>query len=174
MSKLSNNLTLPNLSQEPNSPDDGDVVVFIQDNSIYTKDSLGNIVGPLRSGGSSYLVYTAIVNQVSDSEPEVLVLENTLGVDLVWSRERTGLYTAVGQGAFPINTSRVVVVGQSYLAGGFGTGLFSQNGSFAISYTIPDANTMSWETNQFNDNSASDGAFCGQYIEIRVYPEPAE
>lgn len=46
----------------------------------------------INTGGSSYLVYTALFTQTGTNAPVVTVLENTLGQSVVWSRSGVGDY----------------------------------------------------------------------------------
>jgi len=48
----------------------------------------------------SYKVYTALLNQKGTDAPTAIVLENTLGGDLTWSRSSDGIYEATLSGAF--------------------------------------------------------------------------
>lgn len=47
----------------------------------------------------SYLVYTAIVQQVGTNTPGVIVLENTIG-EIVWAYNSVGIYDGTLVGAF--------------------------------------------------------------------------
>ncbi len=49
----------------------------------------------------SYKVYTALLTQTGTSDPTSVVLENTLGGDIVWSRVTDGQYLGTLNGAFP-------------------------------------------------------------------------
>jgi len=54
-------------------------------------------------GGSSYLVYTALLTQSGTDAPVANVLENTLGGTVVWARDNAGSYTATLSNAFTAN-----------------------------------------------------------------------
>lgn len=56
-----------------------------------------------QSGGSSYLLYTALLSQTGTDAPVATVLENTLGGTVVWTRDGTGLYSGTLSQAFPLN-----------------------------------------------------------------------
>ena len=54
-------------------------------------------------GSSSYLVYTALLSQSGTDAPVATVLQNTLGGDVVWTRNTLGIYDGTLLGAFPAN-----------------------------------------------------------------------
>jgi hypothetical protein len=64
--------------------------------------NLDNLIQSIGGGGTSYKKYVALLSQVGEEDPEVIVLENTIG-NIVWAREGTGYYTATLIGAFPTN-----------------------------------------------------------------------
>lgn len=55
----------------------------------------------LGGGTPSYKVYTALLNQTGATEPTAIVLDNTLGGNVIWTRDGVGIYTATLIGAFP-------------------------------------------------------------------------
>ncbi len=52
------------------------------------------------SGGSSYLVYTALLTQTGTDAPVATVLQNTLGGTVVWTYEDFATYQGTLTGAF--------------------------------------------------------------------------
>jgi hypothetical protein len=54
----------------------------------------------LAGGGSSYLVYTALLSQDGTDAPVATVLQNTLGGTVVWTRTGVGDYTGTLAGVF--------------------------------------------------------------------------
>ncbi len=59
-------------------------------------ENLRNRVKALESGGGGgvpYLTYVAEIDQSGTANPTALVRENTLGVDVVWTRGGVGSYT---------------------------------------------------------------------------------
>lgn len=50
-----------------------------------------------------YKVYTALLTQSGTDAPVATVLENTLGGDVVWTRDGTGQYRGTLNGAFTFN-----------------------------------------------------------------------
>jgi hypothetical protein len=72
-----------------------------------------NPPGESSPGGSSYLVYTALLSQTGTNAPVATVLENTLGTTIVWTRDDVGEYI----GTFTISpTAKLYVGGQSNIA----------------------------------------------------------
>lgn len=59
-------------------------------------DEQGNVLKP-------YKVYTALLTQSGTNAPIATVLENTLGGDIVWSRDDIGVYYGTLVGAFTEN-----------------------------------------------------------------------
>lgn len=55
----------------------------------------------------NYKKYVAIFNQNEEEHPVVTVLENTLGQNIIWSREGRGRYIGFLQEAFPINRTYI-------------------------------------------------------------------
>lgn len=62
-------------------------------------DSIATVSGG--GGGSSYLVYTALLSQSGTDAPTVTVLENTLGGTVVWTWEDVGFFRGTLTSAFP-------------------------------------------------------------------------
>ena len=48
----------------------------------------------------NYKVYTAIINQTGTNDPVPIVLENTLGWPIIWTRNSIGEYYGSNYGAF--------------------------------------------------------------------------
>jgi len=55
------------------------------------------------TGSSSYLVYVALLSQDLTADPVAIVLQNTLGGTVVWTRDSIGYYIGTLSGAFPVN-----------------------------------------------------------------------
>lgn len=70
----------------------------------YVKTGVKNTIN---TGGSSYLVYTALIAQNNAEDPIATVLENTLGGTVVWTRNFMGSYSGTLEGAFP-NTRTIM------------------------------------------------------------------
>lgn len=106
-----------------------------------------------------YKVYTAILTQIGNAAPSAVVLENTLGGTVVWSRTGTGVYTATLNGAFPLGKTTVMPF--------FGT----INGGVNLSQTISgvrlDNNSVGIRTSA--GSTLTDVLLLDATIEIRVY-----
>jgi hypothetical protein len=115
---------------------------------------------------TNYKVYTALINQEGTNDPIVTVLENTLGVTIIWTRLIQGVY----QG---ILSSPIMTIGKTF---------FSTNGS-SIGATLACVNygTLQGDIQidrvQINHTSISSGSIplakvdnlINLPIEIRVY-----
>ncbi len=114
-----------------NNPDAGEKTIFLDqaDGAVKTKDENGVIeelaVGAsipdggttgqvlakatdtdgdtewVDAGGGGPLVYKAFLSQSGTSAPTVVVVANTLGGTVVWTRVNTGRYVGTLAGAFP-------------------------------------------------------------------------
>lgn len=61
-------------------------------------------------GGASYLVYTARVLQSGAADPDVTILENTLGRTIVWTYESPGeLWGTPSSGTFPADKTFLII-----------------------------------------------------------------
>jgi hypothetical protein len=66
--------------------------------------NLDNLIQSIGGGGgTSYKKYVALISQSGAADPTVIVLENTLGGDIVWTTESAGRYVGTLAGAFPLN-----------------------------------------------------------------------
>ena len=111
------------------------------------------------TGGASYDVYTAIINQTGTSAPVATVLENTLGGTVVWSRNSAGDYTCTLSGAFTLGKT---TINPDQL------GLYVANLSIPIYGSLTDVNSCALYTPSGNDFDG-DG-IANLFFEIRVYP----
>lgn len=66
-----------------------------------------------------YKVYTALISQADQDDPEVIVLENTIG-EIEWSRRNTGNYSAELNDAFTVNKTAFFISGLDGDSGGGG------------------------------------------------------
>lgn len=114
----------------------------------------------------SYKVYTALLTQTGTDAPIAAILENTLGGDVIWTRNDVGHYTATLIGAFPdenkfftINTEKMIdpktAIALEWL----------NSDSFNI-YT----NSVSVTFNGSIVYSGIDDVLYNYSVEIRVYP----
>lgn len=82
----------------------GSIYINISNGTQYTRTGISKVTGDWTSSGggsSSYLVYTALLNQTGTNAPVATVLENTLGGTVVWSYSSVGAYFGTLNGAFP-------------------------------------------------------------------------
>jgi tetrahydromethanopterin S-methyltransferase subunit D len=121
-------------------------------------------------GGSSYLVYTALLTQSGTSAPVATVLENTLGGNVVWSYSSVGSYQATLTGSFTSKTFFYISSEASY-----------NNGPQIYGQKIRNLTRLSNDIVSLNQTglnfiagvySSAGGAdnFTNVPIEIRVYP----
>ena len=60
-------------------------------------------LNPILNDPRPYKVYTALLTQTGTSAPVATVLENTLGGEVVWTRDGSGYYIATSSGLFTEN-----------------------------------------------------------------------
>ena len=58
-------------------------------------------------GGASYLKYVALLTQTGTDAPTAIVLENTLGGTVVWTRSEAGVYAGTLSGVFTENKTAI-------------------------------------------------------------------
>jgi len=58
-------------------------------------------------GGASYLKYVALLTQTGTGAPTAIVLENTLGGTVVWTRSEVGVYAGTLSGVFTENKTAI-------------------------------------------------------------------
>ena len=110
-----------------------------------------------------YKVYTALISQASGDDPEVIVLENTIG-EVEWSRRGTGNYSADLIDAFTVDKTVFFISGldgDSGIGGGSplgpGTSIVFMNKD-RVDLFVTDSS-----------GSSVDGSLVKYPIEIRVY-----
>ena len=96
----------------------------------------------------NYKVYTDLLTQSGTDDPVATVLENTLGIELVWTRQGEGSYIGTSFGLFS-NPLKVGIILSSI-----------QNPITTAGEN--DENTIYIETN-------TDGDLYNAFLEIRVY-----
>ncbi len=119
-----------------------------------------------RGSVAGYKVYAALLNQSGTDAPVATVLQNTLGGEVVWARDDTGVYSGTLAGVFPANKVPATI---SWL-------ISSDDGSsgtaaFKLFRNTDDQVTLRTGSD-FNDigGSASDDLLLYTFIEIRVFP----
>jgi len=87
-----------------NTPDAGEKTLFLDtDSKLKTKDESGVIEEVSIVSATTPKVYKALLTQTGTDDPVATVLENTLGGNLVWSRDDFGRYTGTLVNTFPDN-----------------------------------------------------------------------
>ena len=109
----------------------------------------------LESMGRPYKVYTALLTQTGTNAPVATVLENTLGGDIVWSRNSEGDYSLTLTGAFILDKTYYTIHNNSNPL------------QYDLYFTSGDINTMTIYSTFYG--VAADEAFYFTPIEIRVY-----
>jgi hypothetical protein len=110
-----------------------------------------------------YKVYTALVSQSGENDPEVIVLENTIG-EIEWNYRNVGNYSAELVDAFTDNKTAFFISG---LDGDSGDGGGSPLGS-GTSIVFMSKNRVDLFVVDPSGNSM-DGSLVKYPIEIRVY-----
>lgn len=106
-------------------------------------------------GGTSYLKYVALLSQTGTNAPTAIVLENTLGGTVVWTRADAGEYTGTLSSVFTENKTFILV---------------GMNGGALISLSAyPDTDSAIQVETRDSGSLADDILFLAP-IEIRVYP----
>lgn len=133
---------------------DADTVVIIQGGTAKkcTPADLGGGGG----GGTSYLKYVALLSQSGTDDPTAIVLENTLGGTVVWTREDVGFYVGTLAGAFVEDKTALFIVNTR----GLDTGIFITRGN---------SNAVEIQTGD-SDGTSRDSYLDVTTVEIRVYP----
>lgn len=109
------------------------------------------------AGGSSYLVYTALLTQTGTDAPVATVLENTLGGTVVWTYDDVGFFIATLNGVFTENKtySSASLTNDDPIVRFLGARWGSVDEIYLVSRDI---------------NSNATNEFYNATIEIRVYP----
>jgi hypothetical protein len=110
-----------------------------------------------------YKVYTALLTQTDEDAPIAIVLENTLGATLSYSRTNIGQYVITTTGTFPQDKTWAVINTPSY----------DGNGPFALQIgRISDTECHIYSYQTFPSSTALEDLGTGAdrvSIEIRVY-----
>ena len=108
------------------------------------------------SSSTSYLKYVALISQFGTNAPVATVLENTLGVDLTWTRDGSGDYTLTPDSALTLDLNKVVI--------------FTTKGLGIIGWTRSFVSTNVIKLQSYNDEGSATDGLSRTSIEIRVYP----
>ncbi len=102
---------------------------------------------------SAIKVYRALLTQAGGADPVAVVLENTLGSAVVWTRTGSGVYTGVLAGAFPVDKTFLLAT-------------VAIDATVAMVRIDDDSVTV----NTFGSGIGLDGRLTSSAVEILVYP----
>lgn len=128
------------------------------DNSLGTAQNIAptqNAVKSYVDAQKPYKVYTALLTQNGTNAPTAIVLENTLGGEVIWNYEDEGLYSANLSNGFTDLTFVQISNG-------------NMNGFISYSYK-QNINSIFTETYSLSSGSTENSALNKATIEIRVY-----
>ena len=114
----------------------------------------------LDAAARPYKVYTAVLTQQNTNAPSAVVLENTLGGAVTWTRNSTGNYYGTLNNAFPIQNKIALFQGGTM----WGTLPLK-----IIRVQYLNSDTIQIFTQQATDGALVDSSLNGTSIEIRVY-----
>ena len=124
-----------------------------------TRTVVADASGNLSATGVGYRVYTALLTQTGTSAPVATVLENTLGINITFTRSSTGFYLTNTDNLFNEQSKMVFFATPSTSNSGVGIGISKAVGVARIEMKTTDS-----------VGSISDGAMSSPAsIEIRVY-----
>jgi hypothetical protein len=109
----------------------------------------GNSIG-------NYRVYTALLTQTGTDAPVATVLENTLGIEIIWQYNNPGNYTASTPNLYS-DPSKVVFIINNSQNFGINGGENNVNEIYLNTYSLP------------GDGSLADNLLYNAFLEIRVY-----
>lgn len=108
-------------------------------------------------GGSSYLVYAALLTQSGTDDPVAIVLQNTIGA-IVWTRSGPGVYVGTLTGAFTVGKVALFITPND---GAFSGGFFYMTSGGVNDVTIGTGMVAT---------GSEDGWLANTTIKIEVYP----
>jgi hypothetical protein len=151
MTKISQYPTLSN-------PTEDDILIGTDVNSSdETKNfSIGSIVNLVENGGRPYNSYTALLTQEEEDAPVATILENTLGVDIVWTRLSTGFYRATPSESIFLENKTFHFVNSN-----------NQGLDFEVASLLND--TDDWRIQTVDSGVVVDSSLQNLPVEIRVY-----
>ena len=103
-----------------------------------------------------YKVYTALLTQEGENAPVAIILENTLGVDIVWTRLSTGFYRATPSESIFLENKTFHFVNSN-----------NQGVNFEVESFLND--TDDWRIQVSDTGEVVDSSLQNLPIEIRVY-----
>ena len=121
-------------------------------------DKLTTATANFNGGGAApYKVYTALLTQSGTNAPVATVLENTLGGDIVWSREDIGVYVGTSINMFTLNKTFLYSKTKVYSA------------DDSTEYSMSDSDIDKVYVTTIVAGASEDGVMLNTPIEIRVY-----
>lgn len=110
------------------------------------------------TGEVQYKVYTALMTQVGTNAPTAVVLANTLGGEIIWTRSNTGYYKGTLNGAFIQDKTYTSIT------------IDNNNGNVFKDIYVDNINEIAIQTwTDLAATSTSDEQLLNTPIEIRVY-----
>lgn len=111
-------------------------------------------------------VYRAELTQSGTDAPTAVVRENTMGGEIVWTRDLAGQYTGTLAGAFPVGQTALSPRGFSYM----NSAALPADDDVLVGMERNDADSISVKTVLGADSSGVDGYLSSWPIKITVYP----
>lgn len=109
-----------------------------------------------------YLVYVALLNQSGTNAPVAIVLENTLGGTIVWTRTSQGMYIGTLTGVFTLNKTFIPTTIQQ------GADLWVGDQTLS-EFRHANVNEISAKSSTSAGTALADSMMINCPIEIRVY-----
>jgi len=132
------------------------------------KNKLKTSTAPIES--KPYKVYSASLTQSGTNAPTVIILENTLGITPVWTRESAGRYILTANSTFTLGKT-VFISNLSIFLASYINIFFSVDGPGNHNNT---SNVIYFDTYNTNISQFADSLITGSdddflFVEIRVY-----
>ncbi len=102
-----------------------------------------------------YTVYTALIQQAGTAAPSAIVLQNTTGGTITWTRTSAGSYKAVISGVTFVANKTAIILGNT-------------NASMSIASVRKTTTDVTFEQKLISTNASADGV-SDVVIEIRIY-----
>ena len=102
-----------------------------------------------------YTVYTALIQQAGTAAPSAIVLQNTTGGTITWTRTSAGSYKAVISGVTFVANKTAIILGNT-------------NASMSIASVRKTTTDVTFEQKLISTNASADGV-SDAVIEIRIY-----
>ena len=109
-----------------------------------------------------YKVYSALLIQSGIDAPVATVMQNTLGADVIWTRDSVGVYFGTCTGQLTVDKTIIFSQGNTSLSGS----IYPSINSLPDDITIE---TGFYDSNNPNVPIYSDDILGNTFVEIRVY-----